>query len=147
MDMSAEAPDWLPSAHAGSGTAWQPASVPGHAWMISRDGWALMAHGVVFLTYNQPGGPRAAGKAESVNWLMFMEPHKLGKATLLFREMFSAESLTNEPGVVPRVPAGTAEFRGASLLMDGGLPMRETAHPSQDLVLRSSGLLLKATLA
>ena len=53
-----------------------------------------MAHGVLFLTYNQQGGPRGAGKAESVNWLMLMEQHPLGRGSLLFREMFSAESLT-----------------------------------------------------
>jgi hypothetical protein len=53
-----------------------------------------MAHGVIFVTYNQQGGPRGAGKAESVNWLMFMEQHDLGKGNILFRQMFSAESLT-----------------------------------------------------
>ena len=56
----------LPSPHAGSGTGWQPASVPARLWMTSRDGWDLMAHGVVFATYNQQGGPRGEGKAESV---------------------------------------------------------------------------------
>ena len=94
-----EAPDWLPSLHAGSGTAWEPASVPAHLWMTTGAGWDLMTHGVIFLTYNQQGGPRGAGKAESVNWLMVMEQHKLGKGTLMFRQMFSAESLTSpHPG-------------------------------------------------
>ena len=94
-----ETPDWLPSPHAGSGTAWEPASVPAHLWMTNRGQWDLMAHGVIFLTYNQQGGPRGAGKAESVNWLMVMEQHKLGKGTLMFRQMFSAESLTSpHPG-------------------------------------------------
>jgi len=61
--------------------------------------WDVMAHGALFLTYNQQGGPRGAGKAESVNYLMFMEQHSLGKGTILFREMFSAESLTSpHPG-------------------------------------------------
>src|SRR5512132_4280 len=35
----------LPSPHAGSGTAWEPASVPAHFWMTSREKWDLMAHG------------------------------------------------------------------------------------------------------
>ena len=91
--------DAIPSMHAGSGTAWEPAAAPAHMWMTSRGGWDLMAHGVVFLDYNQQGGPRGAGKAESVNWLMTMEQHKLGTGTLLFRQMFSAESLTSpHPG-------------------------------------------------
>ena len=89
----------LPSPHEGSGTAWQPASVLGTEWMWRRGGWDLMAHGVIFLDYNQQGGPRGEGKAESVNWGMLMEQHKLGKGTILFRQMFSAESLTSpHPG-------------------------------------------------
>lgn len=88
------APVWMPSPHVSSGTGWQPAAVTDHSWMTSAAGWDLMAHGVVFLDYNQQGGPRGEGKAESVNWAMLMEQHKLGGGTVLFREMFSAESLT-----------------------------------------------------
>ena len=89
----------LPSPHAGSGTGWQPASVPARLWMTSRGGWDLMAHCALFLTYNQQGGPRGEGKAESVNYLMLMEQHRLGTGTILFREMLSAESLTSpHPG-------------------------------------------------
>jgi len=97
--MSMGEPSSLPSPHAGSGTGWQPASVPAHLWMTSRGNWELMAHGVLFLTYDQQGGPRGTGKAESVNYLMLMEQHSLGQGTLLFRQMFSAESLTSpHPG-------------------------------------------------
>src|SRR5580692_10114301 len=89
----------MPSPHEGSGTSWQPASVTGHEWMWMRDGWDLMAHGVIFIDYNQQGGPRGEGKAESVNWGMLMEQHRLGSGTILFRQMFSAESLTSpHPG-------------------------------------------------
>jgi len=99
MQMQMSGPDWLPSLHSGSGTNWQPASVPESMWMTSRGQWDLMAHGTLFLTYNQQGGPRGVGKAESVNWLMLMEQHKLGRGTLLLRQMFSAESLTSpHPG-------------------------------------------------
>jgi hypothetical protein len=89
----------LPSPHEGSGTAWQPASVTSPEWMWAQGGWEWMAHGVIFMDYNQQGGPRGEGKAESVNWGMLMQQHKLGKGTILFREMFSAESLTSpHPG-------------------------------------------------
>jgi len=89
----------LPSPHAGSGTAWQPASVPAHEWMFMRGGWELMAHGAIFLDYNQQGGPRGAGKAESVNWGMLMEEHRLGPVPLLFRQMVTAQSMTSpHPG-------------------------------------------------
>ncbi|HXZ32766.1 MAG TPA: hypothetical protein VEH30_10830 [Terriglobales bacterium] len=67
--------------------------------MISTGNWQLMLHGVVFVTYNQQGGPRGEGKAESVNYAMTMEQHRLGPGTLLLRQMFSAESLTSpHPG-------------------------------------------------
>jgi hypothetical protein len=89
----------MPSPHAGSGTAWQPASVPAYEWMWMRSGWEFMAHGTIFVDYNQQGGPRGEGKAESVNWGMLMEQHSLGKGTILFRQMFSAEPLTSpHPG-------------------------------------------------
>ena len=94
MDMSQSAPDWMPSPHVGSGTGWQPAAAPAAMWMKPVGAWDLMAHGVVFVDYNYQGGPRGEGKAESVNWLMLMEQHKLGRGSVLFREMFSAESLT-----------------------------------------------------
>jgi hypothetical protein len=89
----------LPSAHEGSGTAWQPASVHAPEWMWMSGGWEGMAHGVIFADYNQQGGPRGEGKAESVNWGMVMEQRRLGAGTILFRQMFSAESLTSpHPG-------------------------------------------------
>jgi hypothetical protein len=89
----------MPSFHASSGTAWQPAAVTEPMWMISRGGWQLMFHGTVFITYNQQGGPRGEGKAESTNYLMTMQEHRLGSGTLLLRQMFSAESLTSpHPG-------------------------------------------------
>ena len=98
MQMDQHAPS-LPSPHEGSGTAWQPASVVGREWMWTLGGWMWMAHGQIFVDYNQQGGPRGEGKAESVNWGMLMQQHKLGSGTLLFREMFSAESLTSpHPG-------------------------------------------------
>src|ERR1700675_3318032 len=81
MDMEESTPDWLPSPHVSSGTGWQPAVTPDSSWMKSFQGWDLMAHGVVFVGYNQQGGPRGAGKAESVNWLMLMEQHPLWKGT------------------------------------------------------------------
>ena len=59
-----------------------------------------MAHGQIFIDYNQQGGPRGGGaKAESVNVGMLMEDHRLGRGKILFRQMFSAESLTSpHPG-------------------------------------------------
>ena len=116
MDMSAETPDWLPSPHGGSGTAWEAASAPAHMWMTSRGKWDLMVHGVVFLTCNQQGGPRGMGKAESMNWAMLMEQHKLGKGTLLLRQMFSGESLTSPHPGFPQIFQTGETFHGEPLV-------------------------------
>jgi hypothetical protein len=96
-----EASWWaMPSFHASSGTAWQPASAPETMRMISPGGWELMFHGAVFVIYNRQGGLRGQGKAESTNYFMFMEQHRLGAGTLRLRQMLSAESLTlPHPGV------------------------------------------------
>lgn len=99
MPMDQKPPLQVPALRLGSGTAWEPASAPEHEWMLMRGGWDFMAHGVIFIDYNQQGGPRGEGKAESVNWAMSMEQHRLGRGTILFRQMFSAEALTSpHPG-------------------------------------------------
>lgn len=137
MQMRVSAPDWLPSPHSGSGTSWQPASVPESMWMTSRGKWDLMAHGVVFLTYNQQGGPRGVGKAESVNWLMVMEQHKLGRGTLLLRQMFSAESLTSpHPGFPELFQTGETYH---------GQPLVDHQHPHNVFAELSAYLSLPLT--
>jgi hypothetical protein len=106
----------LPSPHEGSGTGWQPASVPGHEWMWMRGGWEVMAHGVIFTDYNQQGGPRGEGKAESVNWGMLMEQHRLGAGTILLRQMFSAESLTSPHPGFPELFQTGETYHGGPLV-------------------------------
>lgn len=116
MHMDEPTESWLPSPHAGSGTSWQPASVPGNEWMWMSSGWMLMAHGMIFATYNQQGGPRGAGKAESVNMGMLMEQHKLGRGTILFREMLSAESLTSPHPGFPELFQTGETYHGQQLV-------------------------------
>jgi len=84
--------------------------------MTTRSSWDLMAHGALFLTYNQQGGPRGEGKAESVNYLMLMEQHKLGPGTLLFRQMFSAESLTSPHPGFPELFQTGETYHGQPLI-------------------------------
>jgi hypothetical protein len=116
MHMSTESA-YTPSPHDSSGTGWQPASVPRHEWMTSvGSGWDLMAHGVIFATFNYQGGPRGAGKAESVNWAMLMEQHRLGKGTILFRQMFSAESLTSPHPGFPQLFQTGETYHGEPLV-------------------------------
>ena len=84
--------------------------------MTSQSGWDLMAHGALFLTYNQQGGPRGAGKVESVNYLMLMEQHKVGRGTLLLRQMFSAESLTSPHPGFPEIFQTGETYHGEPLI-------------------------------
>src|SRR5262252_2369648 len=116
MNMDESAKFQLPSPHQGSGTSWQPASVTGHEWMWMPGSWELMAHGVVFIDYNQQGGPRGAGEAESVNWGMLMEQHRLGAGTILFRQMFSAESLTSPHPGFPQIFQTGETYHGEPLV-------------------------------
>ena len=116
MKMDEQVQSQLPSPHAGSGTGWQPVSVPANEWMWMRGGWELMAHGVIFVDYNQQTGPRGEGKAESVNWGMLMEQHRLGAGTILFRQMFSAESLTSPHPGFPELFQTGETFHGEPLV-------------------------------
>lgn len=116
METLAEESMSLPSPHAGSGTGWQPASVPTHLWMTSRGGWDLMLHGNIFVRYNQQGGPRGAGKAESANYVMLMEQHHIGHGLLLLREMFSAESLTSPHPGFPQLFQTGETYHGRPLV-------------------------------
>ena len=116
MNMDEHATFTLPSPHEGSGTAWQPASVTGHEWMWMRGGWELMAHGVIFIGYNQQGGPRGVGKAESVNWGMLMQQHRLGSGIILFSQMFSAESLTSPHPGFPELFQTGETYHGEALV-------------------------------
>jgi hypothetical protein len=126
MDMEEKTASQLPSPHAGSGTGWQPVSVPANEWMwmptSRKDGekrgtqWELMAHGVIFIDYNQQGGPRGEGKAESVNWGMLMEQHGLGNGTILLRQMFSAESLTSPHPGFPELFQTGETYHGEALV-------------------------------
>jgi hypothetical protein len=116
MHMEQMQPTALPSPHAGTGTGWQPASIPSHEWMLTRAGWEVMAHGAIFIDYNQQGGPRGAGKAESVNYGMLMEEHRLGSGTILFREMFAAESLTSPHPGFPELFQTGETYHGQGLV-------------------------------
>jgi hypothetical protein len=116
MEDHATATLQLPSPHVGSGTGWEPVSVPAHEWMWMRGGWELMAHGTIFVDYNQQGGPRGEGKAESVNVGMLMEQHPLGRGTILFRQMFSAESLTSPHPGFPELFQTGETYHGAPLI-------------------------------
>ena len=100
----------------GSGTSWRPASTPEYMWMGTFHGWTLMAHANLFLTYNQQGGRRGIGKFESQDWVMLMEQHRLGKASLEIRQMFSAEPFTAPKPGFPELFQTGETYRGKPLV-------------------------------
>jgi hypothetical protein len=116
MEMNASMPSYPPSFHASSGTSWQPASVQEPMWMRKIGQWQFMLHGTVFITDNQQGGPRGEGKAESVNYFMTMEQHRLWRGTLLLRQMFSAESLTSPHPGFPEIFQTGETYHGQPLI-------------------------------
>jgi hypothetical protein len=118
MDMSQHGAEHATDLDLGfaSGTAWQAQSSPEYMWMTKRGEWRLMAHGQLSLTFNHQGGPRGAGKLESMNWLMFMEQRKLGRGTLQFRQMFSAEALTSPHPGFPQLFQTGETYKGAALV-------------------------------
>ncbi|MBZ5568411.1 MAG: hypothetical protein LAN64_11240 [Acidobacteriia bacterium] len=105
-----------PVAQSASGTSWIPASSPLHMWMSTLGGWQLMAHGELFVGYNQQGGPLGVGKVESQNWLMLMQERKLGAATLQVRQMLSAEPLTAPHPGYPELFQTGETYRGRALV-------------------------------
>jgi mono/diheme cytochrome c family protein len=105
----------------GSGTALQPASTIMSAWHWMPNNWMLMVHGDLKLTYNQQGGPRGVGKAESMNWLMVMAERKAGPGQLMLRGMFSAEPLTTPHGGFPLLFQTGETYRGR--------PIVDAQHP------------------
>ena len=99
-----------------SGTAWQPQSAPENMWMLERAGWSFMVHGNLIAGYNQQGGPRGAGKAQAMDFVMFMERHKLGRGTIEFREMLSAEPLTAPHPGFPELFQTGETYHGQALV-------------------------------
>jgi hypothetical protein len=77
-----------------SGTSWQPESSP-HEGLFTRYGpWALMLHGMAFVTFDDQGGQRGDSHWFSGNMLMGMMERPLGPGRLGLRAMVSAEPWT-----------------------------------------------------
>ncbi|MCA1592486.1 MAG: hypothetical protein LC754_07520 [Acidobacteria bacterium] len=107
---------YMPMGAMGSGTTWQPASSPMHMLHKVAGDWLLMLHGEAKLGVNSQGGPRGVTKFESMNWIMPMAFHKLGRGTLQLRGMFSLEPLTLAPGGTPELFQTGETYKGQPLV-------------------------------
>jgi hypothetical protein len=103
-------------AQTSSGTSWDPASSPEFMWMTNFQSWMVMAHGELMAGYYQSGGEHGVGKAGSSNWLMLMEHHSLGRGTLEFRQMLSAEPLTSPHPGYPTLFQTGETYKGVPLV-------------------------------
>lgn len=100
----------------GSGTTLQPASTPMSAWMWMPGEWMVMLHGELKIGFNNQGGSRGVGKAESENWLMLMAERKAGPGRLMLRGMVSAEPLTAPHGGFPLLFQTGETYRGRPII-------------------------------
>jgi hypothetical protein len=106
----------LPMAALGSGTGLLPAVGPAYGWHLPGRSWLWMVHGELKAGYNQQGGPRGVGKAESQNWLMVMGERRAGPGGLMLRGMFTAEPLTTPRPGFPQLLQTGETYRGRPLV-------------------------------
>jgi hypothetical protein len=88
--------------------------------------WHLMQDAVVFLTYNNQGGPRGGEDFGAQNWWMGMAQRPAGTGTLQFNLMLSLDPLT-------LADDGYREIFQAGETLDG-LPMIDRQHPHDFLM-------------
>ncbi|HEY8993263.1 MAG TPA: hypothetical protein VIM71_01145 [Lacunisphaera sp.] len=111
----------LPDSQEASGTSWQPASTPMHAFHFMTGDWTTMVHYNAFLGYDDQSGPRGDDQINSINWLMAMTTWRVSENELTLRGMFSLEPMT-------------ASKRGYPLLFQSGeayhgQPLIDRQHP------------------
>jgi hypothetical protein len=130
------------TSHTGSGTSVEPVSTMAPMLMTAAGRWMLMLHGNAFVVAQQQSGPRGADKVFSVNWVMPMAQHELGRGLFTVRTMLSLE------------PATVTRRRYPLLFEEGetayGKPVMDGQHPHDlfmelatlyDLKLGEKGLL------
>lgn len=116
----------LPVTREGTGTAWQPDTVPMHGWHAALGPWSFMFHGTVFGGYirqNDPDNPfdRGGEALVSMNHVMAMARRELGGGDLVLRTMFSAEPFTVPEEGYPLTAQSGEAFEGE--------PIHDRQHP------------------
>ncbi len=97
----------------------------------AASGWHFMQDGVVWLTYNNQGGPRGGDEIGSQNWWMGMWSRPASGGTLQFNLMLSADPLTLGSD-------GYREIFQVGETLDG-LPLIDRQHPHDFLMQASVG--------
>jgi hypothetical protein len=99
-----------------SGTAWQPAGTPMHAYHAMSGDWAMMTHYNAFLAYDHQSGPRGDDQSNSINWLMLMATRRSAENELTLRGMFSLEPATTTKKGYPLLFQTGEAYQGQPLI-------------------------------
>src|SRR5690349_1958657 len=88
----------LPMNRNGSGTGWLPDASPMYGYMMHSRKWMYMAHGSVFLRYNNQDfnnkGIRGDSRFDAPTWFMLMGQRKVGhKGLFHFNTMLSLDPM------------------------------------------------------
>jgi YHS domain-containing protein len=102
-------------AREGSGTAWLPDASPMYAVHVQRGAWMLMAHENLFLQFLDDAGKRGDDQLGSINWVMGMAQHSVGRGRLGLRGMFSLEPWTIRGCGYPDLLASGEQCRGETI--------------------------------
>jgi len=132
-----------------SGTSLNPASAPMHMSHITVGNWALMFHGIAFITDIQQTGPRGRDQIASANWFMTEATRKAGAGGLMLRSMLSLDPATVRQGFYPLL-FQTGEEHDGEPIVDGQHPhdffMELAAAYSRAFGQRSALLLYAAPI-
>jgi hypothetical protein len=100
-----------------SGTAWQPDDSPHAGAHVTAGRWSLMAHAMLFGTYDRQSGPRGGEKALLSGMAMGTARRPLGPGILQLRASLSPDALTGRRGY-PLLLASGETANGVDPLVD-----------------------------
>jgi hypothetical protein len=111
----------LPMNRNGSGTGWLPDASPMYGYMIHTKKWMYMAHGGVWVRFNNQDfsnkGSRGDSRFDAPSWFMFMGQRKVGEKGLFhFSSMFSLDPVIEGGKGYPLLFQTGESYKGFSLV-------------------------------
>lgn len=111
----------LPMNRNGSGTGWLPDAAPMYGYMIHSGKWMYMAHGSIFLRYNNQNfnndDKRGDSRFDAPTWFMFMGQRKVGEKGLFhFSSMLSLDPLIEGGKGYPLLFQTGESYKGKPLI-------------------------------
>lgn len=111
----------LPMTRNGSGTGWLPDASPMYGYMFHSKKWMYMAHGSIFLRYNNQDftseGTRGDDRFDAPTWFMLMGQRKVGRKGLFhFSTMFSLDPVIEGGKGYPLLFQTGESYKGQALV-------------------------------